>query len=90
MNDHSSTSTDSTEHSTPTTSGEKIGLHQPSDDKRINDKLENVDLTLRGSKVHDHLRDKRSDGVPGEYDDSIEHDAESRYVEDNAPKRPKE
>ncbi len=69
-------------------SGKKTGLHQPSDDGPIEDKLENVDLESRGSKVHDHLRDKRGNGVPGDYDDSIDHDADEKYVQDNAASRP--
>lgn len=55
------------------------GLHQPSDDQRLEDKLENVDLQSRGAKVDDHLRDSRSKGVKGGYDDSIEHDADEKY-----------
>lgn len=56
------------------------GLHQPSDDQRLEDKLENVDLQSRGAKVDDHLRDSRSKGVKGGYDDSIEHDADEKYA----------
>lgn len=65
-------------------SGEKTGLHQPSDDNRIENKLENVDLQSRGSRVNDHLRDKRSKGVAGGYDDSIKHDADEQYAQDKA------
>lgn len=57
-------------------SGKKVGLHQPSNDKQIADKLANVDLESRGAKVHDHLRDKRGNGGPGGYDDSIKNDAD--------------
>jgi len=67
----------------------KTGLHQPSDDKRIEERVGNVDLTSRGSRVHDHLRDKRGNGVPG-YDDSIGHDADKQYVQDNAVKGPED
>ncbi|MEO5596076.1 MAG: hypothetical protein ABIQ97_02910 [Lysobacteraceae bacterium] len=90
MNNPSSTSAGSAARSTGTASGEKTGLHQPSDDNRIEDKLENVDLASRGSKVNDHLRDKRGNGVAGDYDDSIKHNAESHYVEDYAAQRCKE
>ncbi len=90
MSDPSSTSAGPTARSTGTASGEKTGLHQPSDDKRIEDRLENVDLASRGSKVHDHLRDKRGKGVTGDYDDSIGHDADSHYSQDNAAQRPKD
>jgi len=90
MNDPSSNPAGSAARSTGTASGKQTGLHQPSNDKQIEDKLENVDLKTRGSMVHDHLRDKRGNGVPGDYDDSIGHDAESHYVEDNGPKRPKD
>ncbi len=90
MSDPSRTSPGSAARSTGTASGAKTGLHRPSDDNRIQDKLENVDLASRGLKVNDHLRDKRGNGVPGDYDDSIEHDAESHYVQDNAAQRPKD
>lgn len=69
-------------------SGQKTGLHQPSDDNRIEDKLENVDLQSRGSRVNDQLRDKRSKGVAGEYDDSIAHDADEHYVQDKVAPAP--
>ena len=55
--------------------GQHQGLRQPSDDERIEDKLDNVDLESRGAKVDDHLRDSRGKGVAGGYDDSIDHDA---------------
>lgn len=61
-----------------------VGLHQPSDDTRMEDKLANVDLASRGAKVNDHLRDKRGNGVAGDYDDSIKHDAHQQYVTDDA------
>jgi hypothetical protein len=70
-------------------SGKKTGLHQPSNDNNIRDKLENVDLASRGAKVHDHMRDKRGNGVPGDYDDSITHNADEHYVQDNAADSPK-
>ncbi|GAB3344328.1 hypothetical protein [Marilutibacter aestuarii] len=69
-------------------SGNKTGLRQPSDDGRVEDKLENVDLDSRGAKVNDHLRNKRSKGVAGEYDDSVDHDADEKYVQDKAAERP--
>ncbi len=85
----SNTSPGSASRNSGVASGQKTGLHQPSDDNRIEDKLENVDLASRGSKVHDHLRDKRGNGVAGDYDDSINHDADEKYVQDNAAQRPK-
>lgn len=85
----SSTSPGSSSRSSGVASAEKTGLHQPSDDNRTEDKLENVDLASRGSKVNDHLRDKRGNGVAGDYDDSINHDADEHYVQDNAAQRPK-
>ena len=69
-------------------SGKKTGLHQPSDDQRTQDKLDNVDTASRGIQVEDHLRDKRGNGVAGDYDDSIDHDADAHYVQDNAAQRP--
>lgn len=82
-------SSDSTSRASGEASGKKTGLHQPSNDNQVEDKLKNVDLESRGSKVHDHMRDKRGKGVAGEYDDSINHDADERYVQDNAAERPK-
>lgn len=69
-------------------SGKKTGLHQPNNDREISDKLDNVDLDSQGEKVHDHLRDKRGKGVAGDYDDSINHDADERYSQENSAKRP--
>ena len=84
----SSTSSGSAGASTGVASGTKTGLHQPSDDNRIEDRLGNVDLDSRGAKVNDHLRDKRGNGVAG-YDDSIKHDADEHYVHDDAVQTPK-
>lgn len=70
-------------------SGKHQGLRQPADDTRVEDKLENVDLESRGVKVEDHLRNKRGKGVPGEFDDSIDHDASGGYVQPDAAERPK-
>ena len=89
MTKSSDTSTGAAARSQGEASGQKTGLHQPSDDNRIEDRLENVDLESRGAKVNDHLRDKRGKGVAGEYDDSIDHDADERYVQDNAAESPK-
>lgn len=75
--------------STGVASGTKTGLHQPTDENRIEDKLGNVDLESRGAKVNDHLRDKRGNGVAGDYDDSIKHNADEHYVQDGAVKSPK-
>ncbi len=86
----SSTSPGSASRSSGVASAEKTGLHQPSDDNRTQDKLDNVDLASRGSKVNDHLRDKRGNGVAGDYDDSINHDADEQYVQDNAAQRPRQ
>lgn len=84
----SDTAPGSASRSSGVASGQKTGLHQPSDDNRVEDKLENVDLASRGSRLNDHLRDKRGNGVAGDYDDSIDHDADERYVQHNAAKRP--
>lgn len=65
-------------------SAEKTGLHQPSDDGRIEDKLQNVDLQSRGSKVNDNLRDKRSNGIEAGYDDSINHNADQHYSQEKS------
>ena len=89
MTKSSDTSTGAAARSQGEASGQKTGLRQPADN-RIEDRLENVDLESRGAKVNDHLRDKRGKGVAGEYDDSIDHDADERYVQDNAAERPKQ
>jgi hypothetical protein len=70
-------------------SGKNVGLHQPSNDREIADKLTNVDLDSRGAAVHDHLRDKRGNGVAG-YDDSIKHDADTHYAQTAGVKTPGE
>lgn len=70
-------------------SGKKTGLHQPSNDKAVKDKLVKVDLVSRGAKVHDHLRDKRGKGVADAYDDSIKHNADTHYAQEDASERRK-
>ena len=65
--------------------GKKVGLHQPSNDREIADKLKNVDLESRGAAVHDHLRDKRGNGAAG-YDDSIRHDADTHRSQPDSVK----
>lgn len=79
---------DPTARSSGQASGKKTGLHQPSNDNQVIDKLQGVDLQSRGAKVHDHLRDKRGNGVAGDYDDSINHNADEHYAHD-AARRPK-
>ncbi len=69
--------------------GKSTSLHQPSNDKAIEDKLENVDLVSRGARVHDHLRDMRGKGVAGDYDDSIKHNTDTHYAQEDATKRPR-
>lgn len=88
-NSTSKSSPDPAARSSGEASGQSTGLHQPSNDKAIEDKLENVDLESRGAKVHDHLRDKRGKGVAGDYDDSIKHNAETRYAQEDAANRPR-
>lgn len=69
-------------------SGQHQGLRQPADDRRVEDKLENVDPESRGAKLEDHLRDRRGKGVRGGFDDSISHDADEGYVQRDAANRP--
>lgn len=76
-----------TERSSGQASGKKTGLRQPSNDNEVRDRLEGVDLDSRGAKVHDHLRDKRGKGVANDYDDSVDHDADERYTNENLVKR---
>ena len=56
-------------------SGRHQSLHHPADDDRVEAALDNIGLDDRGELMEDHLRDRRSKGVPGGYDDSINHDA---------------
>lgn len=51
-------------------SGKHQGLRQPADDERVEDALDNTGLEDRGELMEDHLRDRRSKGVRGGYDDS--------------------
>jgi len=74
--------------SSPATPGEASGKHQglrqPSNDGRVEDALDNVGFTDRGESMEDHLRDRRSKGVADGFDDSIGHDADAQFVEDDA------
>ena len=64
-------------------SGQKHGLRQPEDDKRVEDALETVRLRDSGAAVEDQLRDKRGKGVRGGFDDSLEGDAGEGPVSDS-------
>ena len=88
MNDKSSSRSDNAAgRDSGVASGKHQGLRQPADDQRVGDKLENADLESRGAHMEDHLRDRRGKGVAGEYDDSIDHDADEGYVQENAARR---
>ena len=65
-------------------SGKHQGLHQPAEDARVEDAVDNIGLSDRGESMEDQRRDRRSKGVRDGYDDSIDHDAGSRFVEDDA------
>jgi hypothetical protein len=65
-------------------SGKHQGLRQPADDERVEDAVDNIGLSDRGESMEDQRRDRRGKGVRGGYDDSIDHDADSRFVEDDA------
>ena len=65
-------------------SGKEQGLRQPADDGRVEDALGNIGLSDRGESMEDQLRDRRSKGVAGGFDDSIGHDADRQFVEDDA------
>jgi hypothetical protein len=56
-------------------SGRHQSLHHPADDDRVEAALDNIGLDDRGELMEDHLRDRRSKGVRGGYDDSINHHA---------------
>jgi hypothetical protein len=38
-----------------------------------------------GTTIEDAMRDRRSKGVAGAYDDSVTHDADERYRDRDAP-----
>jgi hypothetical protein len=63
-------------------SGKHRGLRQPADDQRDEDKVDNIGLKDSSATLEDHLRDRRSKGVRGGFDDSIEHDADDGPVSD--------
>lgn len=69
-------------------SGRDPGIQQPVDVHGLDDRARNADESLRGVAVEDQLRDKRSKGVAGAYDDSIDHEADQRYSGPNAAERP--
>lgn len=73
-------------------SGKHQGLRQPADNGRVEDALDNVGFADRGERMEDHLRDRRSKGVADGYDDSIGHDADEQFVEDDAidPRSPRQ
>ena len=57
-------------------SGQHQGLRKPSDDGRTRNALHNEDLATRGEQLENHMRDRHSKGVAGNYDDSIDHAAD--------------
>ena len=63
-------------------SGQKQGLRQPDDDKRVEDALDTVRLRDSGAAVEDQNRDKGSKGVRGGFDDSVDDDAGQGQVSD--------
>lgn len=63
-------------------SGKHQGLHQPADDQRAGDAVDNIGRKDSSATLEDHLRDRRGKGVRGGFDDSIEHDAGEGPVSD--------
>ncbi len=63
-------------------SGQKQGLRQPDDDKRVEDALDTVRLRDSGAAVEDQVRDKRGKGVRGGFDDSVDGEAGDGPVSD--------
>lgn len=80
---------DAADRGTGEAGGQHQGLRQPADDQNVEDKLDQVDLQTRGDEVEDRLRDSRSKGVQGGYDDSVGHDADQGYVAPDADGRPR-
>lgn len=68
-------------------SGQKQGLRQPDDDKRVEDALDTVRLRDSSAAVEDQVRDKRSKGVPGGFDDSVDNRASEGQVSDEDVRR---
>lgn len=65
-------------------SGQASALHSavnkhPTDEQALEERLDDADVASLGSGVEDEMRDRRSKGVAGEYDDSITHDADEHY-----------
>ena len=68
-------------------SGKHQGLHQPADDGRVEDAVDNIGLSDRGELMEDQLRDRRSKGVRNGFDDSIGHDVDDRFDDDDSLQR---
>lgn len=64
-------------------SGQASALHSaikhPTDEQGLEERLDDADVASLGSGVEDEMRDRRSKGVAGAYDDSITHDADEHY-----------
>lgn len=88
MSNQDSRSIDETTRQSGQAKGREPGIKQPVDVHGLENRLENADESLRGLAVEDQLRDKRSKGVTGGYDDSIGHNAEDHYRGPNAADRP--
>jgi hypothetical protein len=73
-------------------SGQASGLHSaikhPTDEQSLEERLDNVDVSSLGSGVEDEMRDRRSKGVAGDYDDSITHDADAHYPGPESDEQP--
>jgi hypothetical protein len=64
------------------------GFQHPADEQGLEERLDDADVASLGSGVEDEMRDRRSKGVAGEYDDSITHDADEHYPGPEAGERP--
>lgn len=74
-------------------SGQASALHSaikhPTDEQGLEERLDDADVASLGSGVEDEMRDRRSKGVAGQYDDSITHDADAHYPGPDTAEQPK-
>lgn len=77
--------TDALTRSSGQASARHAGIKHPADEQVLEDKLDSADLDSLGTTIEDAMRDRRSKGVAGAYDDSVTHDADERYRDRDAP-----
>lgn len=88
MTDRESHSLRDLDRSSGQASGRPHGAKQGAEVGGMEDRLQAADPALRGLRVDDELRDRRGKGVSGDYDDSVDHEADGRYRGPDAADRP--